>query len=65
MELKIVSKSKDNQQVYKKRGENSFWRSLRSKYQRPSKTKMRRNKYTFKKKTIKAPEPNIHVEGAN
>lgn len=61
MELKIVSKSKDNQQGEK----NSFWRSLRSKYQRPSKTKMRRNKYTFKKKTIKAPEPNIHVEGAN
>lgn len=66
MELKIVSKSKDNQQVYKKRGEKTPSEDLLD----PNTSVLQKQKYAeinihLKKKTIKAPEPNIQVEGAN
>lgn len=65
MELKIVSKSKDNQQVYKKRGEKTLSEDLLD----PNTSVLQKQKCAetniYLKKTIKAPEPNIHVEGAN
>lgn len=66
MELKIVSKSKDNQQVYKKRGKKTPSEDLLD----PNTSVLQKQKCAeinihLKKKTIKAPEPNIQVEGAN
>lgn len=66
MEWKIVSKSKDNQQVYKKGEKKTPSEDLLD----PNTSVLQKQKCAeinihFKKKLLRPPEPNIPVEGAN